>query len=334
MKCIYCLGDKPISSFEKVEHVIPQSFGVFENNLTLHNTVCDSCNQYFGDNIEIALARDSIEGASRFEFQLREPNEFKSFGRKSRMVIKVAEGDWKGAYAYREYSEGEEKVIIKPLPQVGLLKANSPEYEYHLLNDVPAKEHLDKQGFDLSQPKSIRIVGTDVETATTTLNNKGIAFKVSGETPQAQGTQTDFLCRVEATIDQTIFRAVSKIAFNYLAYWEGPDFVLHDNFGPTREFIRKGVKAKYPLVRATDEAILGDEPVQSKRRLGHIVTLNWALDKVSIVSQVSLLNLAKYSVSLAADFAGEKRNITRGHFFSINDHKVFELETRTRSLEK
>ena len=66
MKCIYCLEDKPETSYKKVEHVIPQSFGVFKNNFTLNKVVCDDCNNYFGDNLEIDLARDTYEGHSRF----------------------------------------------------------------------------------------------------------------------------------------------------------------------------------------------------------------------------------------------------------------------------
>ena len=73
MKCVYCVEDKPLSSFTKVEHVMPQSFGLFNNNLTLVKTVCDDCNQYFGDNLEIDMARDTLEGAARFEFGLRSP---------------------------------------------------------------------------------------------------------------------------------------------------------------------------------------------------------------------------------------------------------------------
>jgi hypothetical protein len=53
MKCIYCKVEKDAKYFTKVEHVIPQSFGHFENNLTLRNVVCDDCNQYFGDNLEL-----------------------------------------------------------------------------------------------------------------------------------------------------------------------------------------------------------------------------------------------------------------------------------------
>lgn len=61
MKCIYCLEDKPISEYRKREHVIPQCFGNFmPNNLILHKTVCDNCNQYFGDIIELNLGKDTI----------------------------------------------------------------------------------------------------------------------------------------------------------------------------------------------------------------------------------------------------------------------------------
>ena len=77
MKCIYCLEDKPIQSFTKVEHVLPQSFGSFQNNFTLHGAVCDECNQYFGDNLEIDLGRDTFEGISRHEYGTIGPKEFK-----------------------------------------------------------------------------------------------------------------------------------------------------------------------------------------------------------------------------------------------------------------
>lgn len=49
MKCVYCLQDKSPTAFTKAEHVIPQSFDVFKNNLTLIDLVCDDCNQLFGN---------------------------------------------------------------------------------------------------------------------------------------------------------------------------------------------------------------------------------------------------------------------------------------------
>jgi len=48
--CIYCGSAEPPR--EKREHVLPQSYGLFEDNWVL-DCVCDSCNQYFGDKLEL-----------------------------------------------------------------------------------------------------------------------------------------------------------------------------------------------------------------------------------------------------------------------------------------
>src|SRR4030042_5961695 len=143
MKCIYCLEKKPIGCFKKTEHVLPQSFGRFKNNLTLNHIVCDDCNKYFGDHLEISLARDSFEGISRFEHSLKEPKEYKSPGINSRITIKVDEGPLKGAYAFLEYSADVDKILQKPAQQVGFKKIGLSEYEYFLLDKIPNKESLE-----------------------------------------------------------------------------------------------------------------------------------------------------------------------------------------------
>jgi hypothetical protein len=328
MKCIYCAEDKPLSLFTKIEHVIPQSFGLFKNNFTLKNAACDGCNQYFGDNLEIAMARDTLEGASRFKFNLKSADEFKSIGKHSRMIIKVAEGEFKGTYAYKEYSQEQNKIIIKPVPQIGFLKSESEEYEYFLLDELPHKNYLDENEFDMKNPRAIRAFGIDVDSARKVLSEKGIKFKYQGEAGPTKNPKEDWLCEVEALIDSTIFRTVAKIALNYLAYWEGKDFVQHHLFDTSRGFIRYNMKADYALVKVDDKPILGDEPVEGKRRLGHIVTVNWAADKKSIVSQVSLFNWASYRVSLAKDFTDEFRDLRRGHFFNVNNGDILDLEAR------
>lgn len=329
MKCIYCVEDKPFSSFTKIEHVIPQSFGLFKNNFTLKNIVCDDCNQYFGDNLEISMARDTFEGVSRFEFDLKSANEFKSLGKRSRMIIKIVEGECKGCYACREYSQEQNKIVIKPVPQIGFLKNESAGYEYFLLDQLPRKSYLDENEFDMKNTRAISAFGIDVDSVCKILSKKGIKFKYQGEAGPTEKPKEDWLCEVETSIDSIIFRTVAKIALNYLAYWEGKDFVQHHSFDTLRNFIRYGLKADYPLVRVDDKPILGDEPVEGKRRLGHIVTVNRATDKISIVSQVSLLNLASYRVSLARDFSGELHDLRRGHFFNVNNGDILDLEARS-----
>ncbi|MGR3303486.1 MAG: HNH endonuclease, partial [Candidatus Scalindua sp.] len=175
MKCIYCLEDKPNNFFENTEHVLSQSFGKFKNNLTLNKIVCDECNEYFGNHLEIFLGRDTLEGMSRFEHKVKKKHEFKSSGEKSRISIKVDEGHFKGAYACREYSDSEDKIIIKPIPQVGFKKIDGADYVYFPLDEIPDKQYLEKH-FSLNAPESITTLGCTSKDAQKPLSEKDITL--------------------------------------------------------------------------------------------------------------------------------------------------------------
>ena len=48
-----------------VEHVIPQSFGKFATKTPTLKCVCDECNAYFSKELDLLLARDTLEGVTR-----------------------------------------------------------------------------------------------------------------------------------------------------------------------------------------------------------------------------------------------------------------------------
>lgn len=154
------------------------------------------------------------------------------------------------------------------------------------------------------------------------LAEKGISFQCEGEVVSANWSQS-LLAETQATINHTIFRATAKIAFNYLAYWEGGEFVRQLSFDWIRNFVRYGVQAPYPLVKVSQPSILADEGI--RRRVGHSVTLAWGTDRVSIVAQVSLLNLFTYSICLARNYEGGRRRVVRGHFFNTYNGEILEL---------
>ncbi len=130
MKCIYCLEEKERDNFTRKEHVLPQSFGKFENNFTLTKEVCDQCNQFFGDKLEIYLAGDTFEGGTmRYEYGIKKPEKYKSLGKRSRMIYKLLEGPYPGSYAYQEYSEEAKGMVIGLCPQIGFLQ-KSGEYDW------------------------------------------------------------------------------------------------------------------------------------------------------------------------------------------------------------
>ena len=325
-QCVYCLDEKGDEHFRKVEHVLPQSFGTFENNFTLRGTVCDECNQYFGNHLELALARDTYEGNSRFTYGVKDPDEFRPFGRSSRIIMRLGEGPFEGAYAFREYSSEAGEVVLQPLPQVGFLSA-AGKYEYFLPDDIPTQERLKERGFNLKDQRSICGIAVDEATLRAKLTEKGIEFKHHGDLVPPEKSQS-ILCEVEGTIDQQIFRAIAKIAFNYLLYWARPEFLLEEPFDPVRRYIRYGERPGYILVAVREKAILADEPVVGERRLGHLITSNWAQDGISIVGQVSLFNWVTYCVSLLRDYSGERGDVKRGHFFDVSNRRISELETR------
>lgn len=327
MKCIYCLENKPEAAYKKTEHVMPKSFGLFKNNFTLNKVVCDDCNQYFGDNLEIGLARDTYEGQSRFEYNIKKPDDYKSYGKKSRLITRVIEGQLKGIYAYREYSPNMNKILLKPLPQVGFKKRNSDEYEYFLFDEVPNKRHFENDNYDLMQPHGIRAFAVDEQLLERKLNEQGFSLKVGKEEFMPSIESRLLQCEIEGTIDKNIFRAIAKIGFNYLAYWQGSDFLYQDAFHLTRRYIRYGETTSYPFVQVFKKPILADEQ-NNRRRLGHLVTVNWASDKVSIVSQVSLFNWVTYGICLARDYCGVHANIKKGHLFNIHSRDILGLDTK------
>jgi hypothetical protein len=333
IECIYCRQSRLLSAFSKVEHVIPQSFGRFENNLTLLRTVCDSCNQFFGDNLDLALARDTVEGQSRVDFGTQQAPQFRTFGKDSRIRAKLLEGPFKNAYVYRAYSPDDGKVSSYPVPQVGFRLKGSGDYLYYVLDELPSKEELTQSGWDEQHPEAIRGLAMSKDALSAALAQRDIPFRFGGD---LRGGQSDddtsaLTAQVESTIDSTIQRAVAKIAFNYLTHWEGAEFVRQSTFDTVRDFVRHGRRSSYPLVHVTNAAILHDERDSPERRLGHIITLNWATDGESIVAQLALFNTLKYSVSLARSFGGERRDIDRGSFFNIADRQIVALGRRSSS---
>jgi len=210
MKCIYCLQDKPPSAYTKVEHVIPQAFGLFKNNFTLKDTVCDACNEHFGKTLDIALARDTVEGILRFEHVLKESKDFKSLGKKSRMIIQLPDGELKGAYAYPEYSEEHKRIMVYPCPQIGFLKGSTRSF--FLLNKIPDRETLLRE-FNFQHPQAVLYLGCDSKVADQILKERGVNIKFGPEMPLMDdiGAVQTVDCHVDVTIDKVIMRYSAQI---------------------------------------------------------------------------------------------------------------------------
>jgi len=329
MECIYCKKTDEETSFNKSEHIIPQSFGKFNDNLTLSGIVCDDCNQFFGDTLERPLARETKEGLQRFELGIKGTTEFKNPGRNSRQLIQLAEGPNQGAYAYREYSEKTKKIELFPAFQIGLLKKNSDKYEF-FLNSQFVEKNICKEEYNTDAPLGIVFIPETNNEAIELLKQKGINFKLSENIPEQSPMPKKINCDVTFTIDSNILRAYAKIAFNYLIYTQGLAFSSHIDFDIIKKYILTGKKPDYPLVVPSNEAILGDESESGLRRSGHIIALDWADDNISILCRIALCNDTTYKVSLSRNFTGKHNRIRSGHFFNLADKNILKIDKKTR----
>jgi hypothetical protein len=147
------------------------------------------------------------------------------------------------------------------------------------------------------------------------LARRGVSFEKVRETEERLPSSDAASVALHGTIDDTCFRCVGKIAFNYLAWRIGEDFVRGRSFNPIREYIRYGTDVGYPLMRVVDRPILFEDTMESRQTDGHLVTAAWTPDNRHIFGQVSLFNAITYGVTLAKDYEGVWLPLVTGHHF-------------------
>jgi hypothetical protein len=135
-RCIWCTLEKGLAAFN-VEHVMPRSFGLFEDNPTLVHVVCKDCNDFFAKQLEPSLAKDSLEGFDRFRYGLKPPQEFSSLGPRSTTRIQLVDGPFAGAWAFTVKGDSR---AMEPFPQIGFARSADGPFEWHMLDAVPSLE--------------------------------------------------------------------------------------------------------------------------------------------------------------------------------------------------
>ena len=325
MKCIYCLQDKPLNEYKKREHVIPQCFGRFSpDNLVLHKCVCDECNQYFGDELELFLGRDSYESMER---QLHGIEPKKVMKNKKRVKSKIKDGIWNGVILEDTKADKPGEIGIEPSLQAGFYNKLLNGYVYYVPKDIPSSEQLEKDGYDLK--KTIWMFGDDSEIPILIeiLKNKGIDISIQNDFINQTPPEGSVLVESEVTIDKTISRALSKIAFNYLAYVTGGEVALRDEFNGIRWFIRYGEGDPREYFSVNASPILHDDQItkyfKSKSTQGHLINIDWR--KSNIVSKVSPFNSNTYAVLLCTNYEGLWFPIKSGHHFDTKTKIVSKL---------
>lgn len=311
MRCIYCLEEKGPEHFRGREHVIPQAFGrVGENNFVL-KCVCDECNNDLGRTIDEKLARDSAEALDRINKGLKTPAEFQSLGRRSTSHVEILEGPLAGGKGYNVASDGD-GLGVMAFAQVWFGKSPDGPWDRFLASEVPSKDEMIARGYE--RGTSVYIKTFEIPEPLEFLATKGFKLDQAVFTPGAEFSGPVFVENV-TKVAEPEFRAVTKIALNYVAAVLGYSVALLPAFDDARRFARHGGQKGQVRVYAYENRWFAG-------RKGSYVSLS-KREEMTIV-QLSLLMRTQYFVVLSSD---QSLKITStAHLFDLEANEVKEIE--------
>lgn len=333
MICIYCLKDKKQLNFKNREHVIPQCFGRFSpDNLVLRDLVCDECNQYFGDNLELYLGRDSFESILRLRHGLKPKASLK---KPRRLTSKMVEGEFKNAIVKVVAGDKIGSLVMEKIAQAGFYNKERDEYDFYEIENIPTGNELLERGYEV-KGRTVLLIGyeNEIDLLKKELHEKDIPLKGDPELIKMFDRDEKVTVMISATSDRVLMRAICKITFNYLAYIVGKEFVLKPIFDGIRNFIRNDIGPSEEYISYNLPPILYDDQILKrlgiKVTIGHIINLEW--NGINIVSKISLFNAHTYGVTLCKNYDGIWIPLRCGHHFDIETKQLSNLIVASKRL--
>ncbi len=323
--CIYCRASSD-AEFPK-EHVVPEAFGRFYDNLTLA-CVCGACNTFFNRNLELFLARDSVEALLRVRYGLRAKSGKRNLGRARLTIRVISPGDWCGARVVAERNEPGNEIKVWPLPQVGFRKLGESEREWFLESELEHTHRWERYRVDAET----HIVGRPAATVrrlAEKLQGLGVVFKRQ-DALENHGKFVQVFA--DSILDEAIFRCVAKIAFNFLAHLKGAEFTLRPDFDPIRHYIRHGIRTAEPFVLVTDKPILLGDSSRYRQTNGHLIIVDWNSTNQGIVCYLSLFNHLTYHINLCSHFTGLWHPLGDGRHFDLATLSISEVRPVSKAL--
>lgn len=258
--CIYCKQDDP-ARFKGVEHVVPQAFGTFGSQTPTLNCVCDDCNGHFGKNHDAYLARETIEGITRYKRR-----RFSSEARPQKhLEITLEAGPEAGEFGGMKVAlDGTTGELMRPKAQFIVVnqKTGKPEtYFKHQIAGLQLPEDVyggPGDGKEIKSTWSCRILAftkDEHDDFVECLRANGINY-VSGEpfrmpepgTPDNDGKFT-LPVEIKGEIGLDHRMAHAKILLNFIAKYLECEEALKPEWDALRRYARYGEGAiKYTVI--------------------------------------------------------------------------------------
>ena len=243
--CIYCTKSSP-DQFSGREHVIPQAFGTFGSQTPTLHSVCDECNAYFSRRLDQVLARDTLEGVTRYR-----KNNFSSENRpQKRLRFTLAEGDETGDFGgvvvsgvnpttgevlpivaqlhIKNRTTGKTNIFLRGLGPVVISDSEygeSGKRELFIL--APSKDLHDQFAEELMQMGIILRLGEPLALPKVLQNEEG-------------AERFSLPVHIEGEVDDIHKRALAKILINFAAKYVGADVVMAPEWTAIKRYVRHG----------------------------------------------------------------------------------------------
>lgn len=240
--CVYC-GNRDLAFFTKREHVIPQSFGTFDSETPTLQCVCDGCNSFFMRELDQLLARETLEGITRykkgrFSRETREQKELRF------SLADVAEV---GAFAGSLVAgvDGRTGKLLPPAAQFQVLNIRTGRYDFFLRREI-SRLTLTDDMYGKTSERQYRIVAAsqdEHDAIVRELRAVGVVYHPKGrlDPPFLQGKTEETVeteVQIEGTIDDPKKRAFVKVLFNFATYYLGASETLKPEWDKARQFVR------------------------------------------------------------------------------------------------
>ena len=270
-QCIYCRTTKTLDQFSR-EHVLPRAFGTYKHNFVLNeHQVCKECNQYFGDNLERDMARDTFEGLQRLVLDPKQAHKAVKFRDEGVTLTLIEPPELKGA-RLRLTTPDDEGVRVTPRTQIGVFSKGAEDRVFLLEEEIETAEVLDDANRDSTREMVILIEhAEDKQRIVAALAKRGVPFNETRE--ESAGLEARMPVEVQAVVSQFVFRTVAKIALNYLTYTLRKPTALNPAFDGVRWFVRYGLGSPMDFVQISDRRIMKGDDGTQPTILGHFVTL-------------------------------------------------------------
>src|SRR5712664_336205 len=320
-QCIYCLQSKRLCLFN-TEHVLPQSFGKFKNNLTIDCT-CEECNSYFANGFELSLGRDSLEGFERFRRGLKRVTEYKHLGKTARNFVRVeTPGVTYGAIAFpRPNRAGSFAVGLAS--QIGFGRREEDQPLWFEIDNLPTWSELRKLlGIPPGKIDTVFVRGLETapESGREALKAKGFPLESFVETrPVNEGVSPGHVqVQHSFPIGSPQFRAMSKISLNYVAAIFGSQIALMPQLNEIRRFVRYAETVPPKTIafsRSSQVVKFADSSSQ-----GHYILVQTIGNR--LLANVSLFCEFDYQIWLSSVPFLVEVNLNAGDFFDLRAQNV------------